>query len=96
MPETWHRLHNQLQIFDGTVLHPNESLLLEPNTQVKMTIETIPPANQDANIFLDTAQSLNLDGPPDWSTNLDTYLYGEKSNMNLRRSYPIEISPSGL
>jgi len=64
--------------FDGSVLHPNESLPLEPNTQVKMTIETILPANQNANIFLDTAQSLNLDGPKDWSTNIDNYLYGEK------------------
>jgi hypothetical protein len=65
--------------FDGTVLHPNEPLPYEPNTQVKITIETISPANQEAYIFLDTAQSLNLEGPPDWSTNLDTYLYGEKN-----------------
>jgi hypothetical protein len=25
---------------------------------------------------LDVALSLNLDGPPDWSLNLDKYLYG--------------------
>lgn len=65
--------------FDGTVLHPNEPLALKPNSRVLMTIETIP-FNQDAEYtFLDTASSLNLDGPPDWSTNLDAYLYGEES-----------------
>ena len=28
--------------------------------------------------FLTLAQSVNLDGPPDWSANLDNYLYGGK------------------
>ncbi|TGO02028.1 hypothetical protein PN36_31545 [Candidatus Thiomargarita nelsonii] len=63
--------------FDGTVLHPNKPLALEPNSRVLMTIETF---TQDAEYtFLDTASSLNLDGPPDWSTKLDAYLYGEDS-----------------
>lgn len=29
--------------------------------------------------FFDVALSLNVDGPPDWSENLDAYLYGGKS-----------------
>jgi len=66
--------------FDGTVLHPNEPLPFEPNTQVKMTIESISPENKKAYIFLDMALSLNLEGPPDWSSHLDTYLYGEKTH----------------
>jgi hypothetical protein len=65
--------------FDGTVLHPNEPLALEPNSRVLMTIETIPFTKDAEYTFLDTAASLNLDGPPDWSTNLDAYLYGEES-----------------
>ena len=28
--------------------------------------------------FLETAESLQLDGPSDWSENLDKYLYGEE------------------
>ena len=63
--------------FDGTVLHPIEPLALKPNSRVLMTIETKPQDTEYT--FLDTASSLNLDGPPDWSTNLDAYLYGEES-----------------
>jgi hypothetical protein len=29
--------------------------------------------------FLRTARSRDLDGPPDWAVNLDTYLYSEES-----------------
>ena len=28
--------------------------------------------------FFEVASSLNVDGPPDWSENLDAYLYGGK------------------
>jgi len=66
--------------FDGTVLHPNEPLALEPNSRVLMTIETIPLYTEYT--FLDTASSLNLDGPPDWSTNLDAYLYGGEESKH--------------
>ena len=30
--------------------------------------------------FLDTARSLNLEGPPDWSDRLEEYLYGTKND----------------
>jgi hypothetical protein len=29
--------------------------------------------------FLQTARSLNLDGPPDWSANVERYLYSDES-----------------
>jgi hypothetical protein len=40
-----------------------------------------PPRPQPAAAFsfIDTALALNLDGPPDWSENLEEYLYGDKS-----------------
>ena len=63
-------------LFDGTVFHPTEPLTLAPNTRVRMTIETVLPAKGEAASFLRTARALNLDGPPDWSVNIDEYLYG--------------------
>ena len=63
-------------IYDGEVLHPKVPLVLEPNTRVRITIETVEPATGEAASFLHTARSLNLDGPRDWAVNLDTYLYG--------------------
>ena len=64
-------------VFDGEVLRPAEPILLEPNTRVRLTVELISPEVAQPASFLDTACSLNLQGPPDWSTNLDKYLYGE-------------------
>ena len=65
--------------FDGTVFHPIEPIILEPNTRVRITVETAPDTEDEAMSFLETARSLNLDGPPDWSANLDEYLYGGKT-----------------
>lgn len=62
-------------LFDGMVLRPTEPLTLEPNTRVWIVIETTPPPTPTQS-FLRTARSLNLDGPPDWSANLEHYLYG--------------------
>jgi hypothetical protein len=62
-------------IYDGKVFHPADLLVLEPNTRVRLTIETVPPATEGAGAFLRVARSLNLDGPADWATNLETYLY---------------------
>jgi hypothetical protein len=57
-------------IFDGKVLRPENPLTLEPNTRVRVTIETMEPTSSKSTSFLDTAQSLNLDGPPDWAENI--------------------------
>ena len=63
-------------IFDGEVLRPDEPVDLEPNTRVRITIESEERPEKKNKSFLDTALSLKLEGPPDWSENLDDYLYG--------------------
>ena len=66
--------------FDGTVFRPTLPVSLPPNTPVRLVVETIQDTTEHgANSFLQTAQRLNLDGPPDWSENLDQYLYGQDS-----------------
>jgi hypothetical protein len=67
-------------LFDGTVFRPTEPIALAPNTHVRITIETVPPPEGEATSFLRTARTLNLDGPPDWSANIDEYLYGGDSS----------------
>lgn len=63
-------------IFDGQVLHLEEPVDLEPNTRVRITIETVEAEPVHPPSFLQTARSLRLEGPPDWSTKVDDYLYG--------------------
>ncbi len=63
-------------VFDGKVLRPEAPLALEPNTRVRLTIETLEQAVGESPSFLETARALNLEGPPDWASNLDAYLYG--------------------
>lgn len=66
-------------IFDGKAFLPTEPVTLKPNTRVKVIIETLlSDEDEETTSFLQTARSLNLDGPPDWSANLDEYLYGGK------------------
>ena len=74
--------------FDGEVFRPDEKVDLEPNTKVKVTIEepqilklVVKPkkGKGEPYAFLRYARSLNLDGPSDFSKNLDDYLYGGKS-----------------
>jgi len=67
-------------LFDGTVFLPAEPLTLEPDTRVWIVIETTPPVAATTPLsFLRTARSLNLEGPSDWSANLENYLYGDKA-----------------
>jgi len=66
-------------VFDGEVLRPENPLALEPNTRVRITIETVESRTEEATSFLDVALSLNLEGPPDWAANIDTYLYDRES-----------------
>jgi hypothetical protein len=63
--------------FDGEVLRPDRPVPLPPNTRVRLIIETTEPEPSEITSFLQTAQALNLDGPADWSTRLEEYLYGE-------------------
>ena len=61
--------------FDGEVLRPAEPLGLQPNTRVRIVIETSESKGTPRS-FLRTARSLNLDGRPDWSERIEEYLYG--------------------
>jgi len=63
-------------VYDGKVFRPDDPLMLEPNIRVRLTIETVQPGMERAKSFLRAARSLNLEGPPDWAANLETYLYG--------------------
>jgi predicted DNA-binding antitoxin AbrB/MazE fold protein len=67
-------------IFDGEVLRPDEPIELEPNTRVRLTIESIDISEKQPKSFLQTARALNLEGPSDWSERLDEYLYGMRGN----------------
>lgn len=62
--------------FDGEVLRLDEPLELAPQTRVRITLVSEPPPCS----FLQTAKSLNLEGPPDWSDRLESYLYGDAIN----------------
>jgi predicted DNA-binding antitoxin AbrB/MazE fold protein len=63
-------------IFDGEVLRPDEPIELEPNTRVRITIEPAQETESKRKSFLDTALSLKLEGPSDWSEKFEVYLYG--------------------
>ena len=64
--------------YDGKVLKLDEPLELEPNTRVRITIESTKSVIKEKNSFFKTALSLNLDGPPDWSARFEDYLYDKE------------------
>ena len=66
-------------MFDGEVLRPEEPLPIAPNTSVQITVEVPEESPAPAYSFLRKARSLDLQGPPDWSEHLASYLYGESS-----------------
>ena len=66
--------------FDGEVLRPDEPVDLKPNTKVRITIEASEPQPEKTLSFLDTAASLNLEGPADWSERFEEYLYGRDND----------------
>ena len=42
---------------------------------MRITIEDLSVPENESISFLDTAESLDLQGPSDWSKNVDKYLY---------------------
>jgi hypothetical protein len=65
--------------FDGQVIRPDEPIDLTPNTRLRVTIEPAEvkePAKRPSS-FIRTALSLQVEGPPDWSENIEKYLYGD-------------------
>jgi len=67
-------------IFDGIALRPTSPLSLKPYTQVRITIEVVAKKKRGKKTksFLDVARDAKLKGPPDFSENLDDYLYRGK------------------
>lgn len=68
--------------FDGQVLHPDGPVELAPNTRVRITIETIDTPTEKTVSFLQTARSLNLHGPSDWSAHLVERVFHEPANLH--------------
>ena len=68
--------------FDGSVFRPDQPIELEPNTRVRITIEPATTSEKEPESFLLVAQSLNLEGPRDWSSRLDEYLYGGNGTVD--------------
>jgi predicted DNA-binding antitoxin AbrB/MazE fold protein len=70
-------------VFDGTALQPEKPLNLSAGKRVWVIVESIvsnevkPPKT-----FLKTAQSLKLQGEPDWSEKIDQSLYRETLSDN--------------
>ena len=62
-------------IYDGKVFRPENPLDLKPNIRVRITIETSEEKSTKKRSFLQTARSLELEGPSDWSANFEDYLY---------------------
>lgn len=66
--------------FDGEVFRPDEPLSLPANTTVTITFEADAsgPRLGEPYSALRYLESLNLEGPADWSQNFDEYLYHGK------------------
>lgn len=58
-------------IYDGEVLRPVQPLDLKPNTRLRITIEEKEPERKVKRSFLQTARSLELEGPADWSVRIE-------------------------
>jgi predicted DNA-binding antitoxin AbrB/MazE fold protein len=61
--------------FDGQVFRPIETVELQPDTQVQLVVTIKVTPEKNAKSFLNTARSLKLKGPKDFSTKIDDYLY---------------------
>ena len=69
-------------IYDGKVFKPEKPLDLKPNIRVRITIDTSERKIVKKGSFLQTARSLKLKGPSDWSSHLEDYLYSEKGHTH--------------
>ena len=67
-------------VYDGEVLRPVQPLDMKPNTRLRITVETKEPEVKAKRSFLQTARSLELDGPTDWSSKIEDYLYGDDAD----------------
>lgn len=67
-----------LAVYDGKVFCPEGAIDLPPNVRVRLVFDLVRGEKPPVGSFLETAMDLNLDGPEDWSQNLNKYLYGDK------------------
>ena len=58
--------------FDGEVFKPLDHVKLPKNTRVQLIVSIESQGNTAS--FLDVAESLELEGPSDWSVRVDDYL----------------------
>ena len=61
--------------FDGHVFRPVASVELLPDTRVQLVVTVKATTDEEPASFLRTALSLKLNGPKDWSSRVDDYLY---------------------
>ena len=69
-------------IYDGEVFRPEKPLDLKENIRVRLTVETSQEGKHPKRSFLQTARSLKIEGPSDWSANLEHYLYSKGTLTN--------------
>ena len=73
-------------LFDGKVFHPEQPVTLRANTRVRISIDNLSDENNELTSFLETAESLQLDGPSDWSENrLFVTLYAKSTDKMPRQ-----------
>lgn len=65
-------------LYDGRVFLPEQTPALKANTRVRITVEQVKVKRARKKSFLDTARSIKIDAPADFSANLDEYLYQGK------------------
>lgn len=77
--------HRRLKaVFDGQVFRPESPVDLEPNTEYELIIRPVPRPSElperpeDGESLWDLLDRLagTIEGPGDWSTEHDNYLYG--------------------
>lgn len=72
----------QLWLIERIVYHLREDLMKsdtgEQLTLKDQPVESVETPMMKKNCFLRIARSLKLEGPSDWSSRVEEYLYGEK------------------
>ena len=66
-----------IAIYDGKTLRFQSDLKLVPNEAYKVTLESLPHAEQESDVW-DALMALagTVEAPADWSAEHDHYLYG--------------------
>jgi hypothetical protein len=62
--------------YDGLAFHPKDTLDLKPNTEYRITIEEISKPVRKGPIKFLLTHAGEVDGPLDWASEHDHYLYG--------------------